>query len=536
MRTSQVSVALFVLMEGFAWYVGMRALASNLTRDAFRVLEGDIARVTIGAGEGLRVERALAIAREATANATAGPPLLAVLAGAAAAMLLVRLISKMELPLPLAAVVGVAASLVAFHVLLHVSVTGDLRVWEASGLLALLGAGGEYAAHVDGASFIEHPDPSRVVRESLVVLTIGLVLLWVRFLLAGRGPMTYERVLRSFSVGFALLLVITTYAHIGSGVTVLGLVIAYFVLGVLALAVAHTARSSGLEGTAGRATPWLVSLAVTLGALAGVALLIGMLALLDVQRAFQPVVGALLSLMGRVALLALLPFAYVMQWILELIFGGRTLDLEQLARNLQALQETPNPEGAGNSLPSWLTNGTRAVITLTVVWILYRVGKMLFTRVRRAMPTERYEEARLAVEVSAPGGGLFGGLFRGRRTAPAVSSEWLRLHPIYALFSRVVGAANERGLPRRPGETPVEFARHAYARFDQPPFEPIALAFDRARYGRHFPEAEVVTGLEQQLGEWERAHPVIAERATAPEQSIETTELPAPPHQPTQYN
>ena len=536
LRTRNVALGLFVLMEGFAWYVGMRALASNITRDAFRVLEGDIARVTIGAGEGTRVERALAIARDATLNAVAGPPLLVVLAGALGALLLVRLISKMEMPLPLAAAVGVAASLIAFQVLLHVSATGDLRVWEASGLVGLLGAGGAYAAHVTGATFIDNPDPSRVVRESLAVMTPGLLFLWVRFLVAGRGPMTYERVLRSFSIGFALLLVIAAYTHIGSGVQALWLVIAYFILGVLALAVAHTARSSAAEGTAGRTAPWLLSLAVTLAAITGIALLIGMLALLDVQRAFQPVVGAALDLLGRVALLALLPFAYVMQWILELIFGGRTLNLDQFARNLQALQENLNPQGEGKSLPSWLTNGTRAVVSLTAIWLLYRVGRVLFTRIRRSTRTEQYEEARLVVGESAPRGGLFDGLFRGRRGVPAGSSEWLRRHPIYALFGRVVGTANERGLQRRPGETPVEFARHAYARFEAPPFEPIALAFDRARYGRHFPEAEAVSVLEHEFTEWERTHPVVAERATVPEQPVEPTELPPPPHAPTQYN
>jgi hypothetical protein len=534
MRTRHVALALFVLMEGFAWYVGMRAIASNVTRDAFRVLEADIVRAAIGTGESARVERALAIARDAALNAVAGPPLLVVLVGALGALLLVRLISRMDLPLPLAAAVGVAASLIAYHVLLHVSVTGDLRVWEASGLVGLLGAGsGPFAGHVTGPSFIENPDPARVVREPLTVMALGLAFLWARFLIAGRGSLTYERVLRSFGVGFGLLLVIAFFAEIGSGVQTLWFVIAYFVLGVLALAVAHTARSSAAEGTAGRVTPWLLSLTVTLAAVAGIAALIGMLALLDVQRAFQPIVSATLSLLGNLLLLALLPFAYVMQWILEFIFGGRTLNLDDLARNMQALAQNPNPTGEGKSLPAWLTTGTRTVVTLGTVWLLYRVGRMLFTRIRRSSAPEQYEEARLAVETSAPRAGLFDGLFRGRRGGPAASSEWLRLHPIYALFARVVGTANARGLPRRPGETPLEFARHAYVRFDAPPFEPIAHAFDSARYGRHYPDGEAVHALDRAFTEWERTHPVIPERAT--EQPDPPPEPPPSPPGPAQH-
>lgn len=510
LRTRHIAVALFVLMEGFAWYVALRAIASNVTREAFRVLESDIARSAGGGvGESARIEHALAVAREAAEHAVAGPPLAVVLLGAAGALLLVRGVVRLQLPLALAAAVGVSASLLAFHVLLHISVTGDLRVWESSGLVRLLGAGsGPFAGHVTGASFITDPDPGRVVREPLAVIVGGLTLLWVRFLIAGRGVLSYERVLRSFGVGFGLLLVVAFFAEVGSGVHVLWLVIVYFVLGVLALAVAHTARSSAAEGTAGRTAPWLLSLAATLAAVAALAALFGMLALLDVQRAFQPIVGAVLGLLGRLFLLALLPFAYAMQWILELILGGRTLRLDELARNLQALTENPNPDQRGRPLPGWLTTGTRAALTLASVWLLYRVGRLLFTRIRRSAPPELYEEARLAVEFSAPRGGLFGGRFRGRRGAPAASTAWLRRHAIYALFARVVTTAGTRGLHRRPGDTPVEFARHAQARFDAPPFEPIARAFDSARYGRHYPDGDAVRALDQAFDEWERAHPV----------------------------
>ena len=39
----------------------------------------------------------------------------------------------------------------------------------------------------------------------------GVALLWLRFLVAGRTPVTYDRVLRSFGAGFALLLGITAW-------------------------------------------------------------------------------------------------------------------------------------------------------------------------------------------------------------------------------------------------------------------------------------------------------------------------------------
>ncbi|MSQ36678.1 MAG: DUF4129 domain-containing protein [Dehalococcoidia bacterium] len=510
LRMRHIAFALFVLMEGFGWYVALRAMASSVTRDAFRLLKAEIGLPVGGVGEAARVEHALAIVRDAAQHATAGPSLVVVLLGAGGAVLLVRGIARLQLPLPLAAAVGVSASLLAFHVLLHIALTGDLLVWESSGLVGLLGGGGgPFADQVTAASFIDNPDPSRVAREPLAVMVGGLTLLWLRFLIAGRGALSYEGVLRSFGIGFGLLLMVSFVTEVSAGVHVLWLVIGYFVLGALALAVAHAARSSAAEGTVGRSAPWLLSVGVTLAAVAGLAVLFGMLALLDVQRAFQPIVGAVLGLLGRLLMLVILPLAFVLQWILERILEGRTLPLDEMARNLQAL--APTAEQSGGVLPGWLLTGVRAVLMLAAVWLLYRIGRLLFTRIRRRAPPELYEEARLAVEASAPRGGLFGGRFGGRGGASTTSTAWLRRHAIYALFARVVTTTGTRGLLRRPGETPVEFARHARARFDAPPFEPIARAFDSARYGRHYPDGDAMRNLDRAFGEWERTHPIRAE-------------------------
>jgi hypothetical protein len=78
---------------------------------------------------------------------------------------------------------------------------------------------------------------------------------------------------------------------------------------------------------------------------------------------------------------------------------------------------------------------------------------------------------------------------------------------VYRLYARLVNDARERGVERGQGDTPIEFAERAGTRLRAPPFAGIGVAFDRARYGRHYPSKESVDSLERALRDWERADP-----------------------------
>ena len=515
-RTQDASAALFLLMESVAWWIGIRAVATVMTREGYAAMAERIERLR-GAlpGTQAQVERALAVTRDAAEHGAGGPPFLVVLAAAAGAFVLVRWMVRQRMPTPFAAGLGVAVSLLAFQVLVRLSVAGDLRIWEPLSVLqaSFRGAPG---AEAEIARFIADPDAGLAVPGALGTTMGGVALLWLRFLIAGRTPVTYDRVLRSFGAGFALLLGITAWIAIGEQVDVFPLVPVYFVIGVAALAVAQAARAR--PEASGVREPWVVSMVVAVGAVALLAAFFGFFALVDGGRLTAPLIDGVVWVAGRLAWAILYPFALVMQAIVGLILGGRTLHLDQFRTDLLEPLQPPASDGErGPLIPPWLAFTLRAFAVAFAIWLLYRIGLIVFAAKRRFEQADGPPEVRSSSTEHVPSG-LLRGLFRRRRDEGGIGGEWLRRHAAYQLFARVVEGAHDRGVERPAGSTPIEFAREAGARLDAPVFEPIGRAFDEVRYGRHAPDGGTLSAMEESLRAWERSHP---RSAIQPDQGAE---------------
>ena len=507
-RTQDASAALFLVMESVAWWIGIRAIATVMTREGYAAMAERIERVR-GAlpGTQAQVDRALAITRDAAEHGVGGAPFLAVLAAATGAFLLVRWMVRQRMPTAFAAGMGVAVSLLAFQVLVRLSAAGDLRIWEPLSVLqaSFRGAPG---ADAEIARFIADPDAGLPVPGALGTTMAGVALLWLRFLVAGRTPVTYERVLRSFGAGFALLLGITAWIAIGERVDVFPLVPVYFVIGIAALAVAQAARAR--PEASGLREPWVASLLVAVGAVALVAAFFGFFALVDGGRLAAPLIDGVVWVVGRLAWAILYPFAVVMQAIVGLILGGRTLHLDQFNTDLlDALQPPPSGEDRGPLFPPWLSFTLRASAVALAIWLLYRIGLVVFAARRRFAQAPDPDEVRSSSVEHVPSG-LLRGLFRRRVDDGGIGGEWLRRHAAYQLFARVVQGAHDRRFERPAGSTPIEFARDAGARLDAPVFEPIGRAFDEVRYGRHAPDGGTLVAMEESLRAGERSHPARA--------------------------
>ena len=128
---------------------------------------------------------------------------------------------------------------------------------------------------------------------------------------------------------------------------------------------------------------------------------------------------------------------------------------------------------------------------------------------RRRLAAVTVDEVRGQSSGALGLGAILRGLLPGIHR-PA-SDDWLKRHAIYRLYARAARAAEDRGFHYMAGETPMEFASRANRAMDAPPYPPIGLAFDRARYGRHFPEDEAVRSMEADLGSWETATPPTEE-------------------------
>jgi hypothetical protein len=520
-RTQDAAAALFLVMESVAWWIGIRAIATVMTREGYAAMGEHIERVR-GAvpGTQAQIDRALAVTRDVATHGVGGAPYLVVLGTAVTAFLLVRWMVRQRMPTPFAAGLGVAASLLAFQVVVRLSVAGDLRIWEPLGVLqaSFRGAPG---AEAEIARFVANPTAGLAVPGALGVTMGGVALMWLRFLVAGRTPVTYERVLRSFGMGFVLLLAITAWIAIDGSVDVFPLVPVYFVVGIAALAVAQAARAR--PEASGLREPWVASLVVAVGSVALLAGLFGFVAFVDGGRLTQPLIDGVVWVAGRLAWAILYPFAVVMQAIVGLILGGRTLHLDQFNTDLlDAMQPPTTGEQRDSLIPWWLAFGLRALAAALAIWLLYRIGLIVFAARRRLTPGADAVEVRSRSSEHIASG-LLRGLFRRRGDDGGIGGEWLRRHAAYQLFARVVQGAHDRGVERPVGATPIEFARSTGTRLDAPMFEPIGRAFDEVRYGRHAPDGGTLDALDVSLRAWERSHP----RSAPPPASGEADEASA---------
>ena len=503
---------LFVATEGLAWFLVIRVFATTLERGTWSELADRIeAGLRVGAYiDQLAASNALEIAREASESVQAGPSLVIVLAASLGAYWLVRGITQAQLG-SAGIVVGLIVSAIALNGLLHLVLAGDLRVWDSGGLASFIdNPQSPFAGKLQPELFVQNPDRSSVEGISFGVVVLGMFAIWMRFLIAGRKTLTFDRVLRSFSVGFPFVLVAAFVASLGhQGVGILALL--YFVLGVATLAVANAARAADQGQQLARAAPWAASLLITLGLLGGVALAFGLLAFLEVEQAIAPVGGAVIAAMETILVIVLTP-AF---WVLAQFFGlFGTPDFGFLEDALQQNQEflDANAERTDRQslqFPGWMGNALRLGLFALLIIGGFWIGRFLFRRAPGGDPDD-YDELRM----STGSGGGTSGLLRnllpgfGRRTR---TENWTDRHAVYRLFGRVVGDSDERGFPRRTGETPLEFASIAGRTLDAPAFGGIAEAFDRARYGRHYDGDDEVRELEQALNSWEQTHPATEE-------------------------
>lgn len=501
---------LFVAAEALVWYIVSHVMATALEQTQLTQLTERVSLATAtaeGANAALAADALAIIERAGTQEH--GPSLFVVLAAAFGGFLLMRALMRLKFEGVLGAIVLLAASVLALNVLLHVTLAGDLRVWDPRGLVPAFAEPGDLSQRANLAAFVRDAGLDRPHGATISFIAVFLVVMWGRFAVAARSRVTFDRVLRSFTGGFVVVIFGLAFAAM-EGIRAAQLfAIPQFVLGMLALAVANNARAAAPTDGARRTGPWVAAVGGTVAVLVAVAALLGVLVFLNV--------GALLSAVGdiawRIIAFLLIIFITPIYWVIEQII--RFL----LPNGLVGLPELPNMqlgpregedaarEALGWHVPDWAQNGVKFLAVMLILYVVYRFAVALMRR-RRTLGGGVVE---VRGESSSAMG--FGSLLRSmlpnfRRSS---GDEWLRLHAIYRLYARAARAAEDRGFRYLPGETPIEFAGRADRAMQAPPYPPIGLAFDRARYGRHFPEDGAVRSMEAALASWEAATPPTEE-------------------------
>lgn len=502
----------FLAAEGLLWFIVLRSFATALERNAFR----EVAQaIWFGLGDNNfpqpdRARAALLVAEQAGESAIGGPSLLLIVAVAIGGYVLMRVLAMSTLPASSRAAAGLLVSIVVVGLALQLALADAGLLggapWDDGIVADLRGQGGHsFSGEIDPDEFVADPDPERVRGASRAVTLAGIVLIWLRFLFAGRSPVNFERSLRSFGVGFAVAVAVAFVAA-ASGADVVGwLVLPYFLLGSLSLATAHAARAPDDATASRRDAPWVFSVLGTVGALTAVMVLFILLSLFEAQRLLEPIGAALASLLAWLLILIVTPIFWALEWLIGLFSSD--FELQTVLESPEAgFTEADEERERRVRIPGWIGNVARALLVAGAIWIAYRLSRWLFSRSERTT-TEQYAEVR----ESESGGGLAAmlqSLIPRARRRSAGDTRWLTRNRAYRLFGRMLVAARARGVERRPGQTALEFGAVAGKRLETPLFAGIARAFDGVRYGRHEPTTGRLDELEREFAAWERANPL----------------------------
>lgn len=507
---------IFLLAEGLAWFMVISVLATLVERSFLETLADRIAiNIRPGALDDLGGAERVVRDLRAEAGTDAGPSPLVIWAAAAGGFLLMRYAPRLDLGRGLTSAVMVAATILGVNVLLHLAI-GDLRIWDASKIVGLLNdPTSQTATGVDVEAFVADPEIGGPHAGALALTFVGIIAVWFRFMLAARSPVRLERMGKSFTASFVAVFVALFVARVGDVDSAGQWAVPQFVLGMLGLAVGNHERAVPSGEADERVTPWLTSVAGTLGLLAAAAGVIGLLAYLGFGSVLSAVGGLLLVVLEFAVILIVTPIYWIVSTamsgvvsLLAFLFGGRGELPEILSEPLTPADVgLDEDEDAPFTIPAWLVDSLKFFAVVGTVWVMYWVGQRLLGA-RKPEP-EAVVEQRTSRTGGAGIGALLSDLMSFRRKADA--DRWLNRNEVYRLFRQARGVSEERGLAMLPSETPSEFAESALLHLGSPPVADAARMFERARFGRHQPTGEELQNASRALTQWDQSNPATEE-------------------------
>ena len=238
------------------------------------------------------------------------------------------------------------------------------------------------------------------------------------------------------------------------------------------------------------------------GVVAGV-LVIGLLLGLLQKSVLLLVAGPALVIIGALATVVffvlVFPIVFVLSLLLALVIrivkpllGGQQLDFDQVSLG-ELRRQVLERDNADTGDPAFLSMLEWALLTLVILVVLYLLARAFRHRVRWR-PTEAEgmrESLRDDADPAYDLGKLLFGLLPGRfktakqRRTMKLPDEHPDVADVFRVYFGLLVMAEERGVPRPPGQTPTEYQESLEALFPQRLVRMATNAFNRACYGHH---------------------------------------------------
>jgi hypothetical protein len=355
-----------------------------------------------------------------------------------------------------------------------------------------------------------------------VFMLLAMAYLWLRGVLdGGRLSVMREHVWRTFVAGFIALALLLLVANLDGGGLPEGtgnLLWLFFATAMVALALTGLKAAGGLDNIVGAEEEgdvqprfdryWLGSVVSVIAGLLGFALVLSALIAPDVAaqvlRAVWIVIRQGILYLWIVISFVIYPIAYllalmlrpVLDRLIEFLGPGRSFRLE--------LPETPKPEELrkGEPVSIFELRWVALAVLIVVIGLAFALAlRRLLSRAKARNGIVEIRETVLSRDLLQEQlAELWQSLVdRLRRGSKAVVSPFFSLEGepstrrvIRAVYQTLLAKAQEHGLPRLPGQTPVEY-RHELEQIwstNQEALDVVTAGYMQARYAPDLPSAE----------------------------------------------
>lgn len=340
----------------------------------------------------------------------------------------------------------------------------------------------------------------RLTEDIFATLTLLLVATWCwRWgILAGSELLAFDAYLANFVYGVlavAFGVMVTVLAHANLLREFVFLILLYFAIGLVTLALASLREAQTSEGkVVALSRYWLGTVGTVVGILLVVGFVIGSIFDPAWARQVLNVLAAIYHAFVQVFLLVALVIAYVLVSIFEFLgslFHITSIDinLPDLGAILRLIQLAPQDPDSLSEIPSWLYILAQIGAVVVIVSILVALFAFAFRRFQRRRDEKLGEthESVFSIELLRD---QLRKLFRRDAAPPPVIAPFVEIQgdepgaQIRRIYQQLLALGADRGVKRRPGQTPSEYERalKISLRLENESLGIITGAYLRARY------------------------------------------------------